>query len=95
MPLERTEGRIDAGVNEFLAEPISARGPYSPVHAIIERPRPFIRIRGFNKDFGPDRRRQTLVSDKGPERRKEAVAEPVEEGAGILNREEIEALLNG
>ena len=73
----------------------SARGLYSRVQAIIERPRPFIRIRGFNKDFGPDRRRQTLVSDKGPERRKEAVAELVEESAGTLNREEVQALLNG
>ncbi|HYD31255.1 MAG TPA: response regulator, partial [Azospirillaceae bacterium] len=56
----------DAGVHEFLAKPISAKGLYSRVRSIIERPRAFVRTPTY---FGPDRRRRQM-DYKGKERRK-------------------------
>ena len=56
----------DAGVNEFLAKPISAKALWTRIAALIERPRPFIRAENY---FGPDRRRRQYDYD-GPERRK-------------------------
>ena len=57
----------DSGVHEFLAKPISAKGIYSRIRAIIESPRPFIRAGLY---FGPDRRRKENPNYNGPERRK-------------------------
>lgn len=51
-----TEAR-DAGINEFLAKPISAKSIYQRIAMIIDNPRPFIRSKNY---FGPDRRRQDL-----------------------------------
>ena len=56
----------DAGVNEFLAKPVSAASLYRRLHAVIERPRPFVRAKEF---FGPDRRRKAAPDYEGPERR--------------------------
>jgi CheY-like chemotaxis protein len=50
----------DAGVNEFLAKPISVKGLYARIHAIIHRPRQYVRTKGF---AGPDRRRRTKNPD--------------------------------
>lgn len=47
----------DAGINEFLAKPISAKLLYKRICSIIENPRPFIRTESY---FGPDRRRRQL-----------------------------------
>ena len=41
------------GMTQFLAKPVSAKTIYSRICAVIENPRPFIRISDF---FGPDRR---------------------------------------
>ncbi len=79
----------DSGIHEFLAKPISAKGLYSRIRAIIEHPRPFVRAGLY---FGPDRRRRSLASYMGQERRKDA--EDGEEG-GELSQDEVEALLNG
>jgi two-component system, chemotaxis family, chemotaxis protein CheY len=57
----------DAGITEFLAKPISAKGLYQRVLNVVANPRPFIRTKSY---FGPDRRRNTTVSYAGPERRK-------------------------
>lgn len=66
-----TEAR-DAGINEFLAKPISAKSLYQRITAIIDNPRPFIRSKNY---FGPDRRRQDMGPPRGvSERRKEAAA---------------------
>lgn len=46
----------DAGVNEFLAKPVTPDGVYKRLQAIIERPRPFVKIDTY---IGPDRRRRT------------------------------------
>ena len=48
------EGR-DAGVNEFLTKPITARGVIHRLTLLIENPRPFVRAGDY---FGPDRRRR-------------------------------------
>ncbi len=83
-----TEAR-DAGVNEFLAKPISARSLYMRFASIIENPRPFVRAKGY---FGPDRRRQNSGPPRGVrEKRKDELAKmSAVEG---LSTTEIDALL--
>ncbi len=55
----------DAGINEFLVKPISARALIMRLQAVIEKPRQFVRADGY---FGPDRRRKDLPH-RGQERR--------------------------
>jgi len=57
----------DSGVNELLAKPISAKGLYSRICAIIDNPREFVRTKNY---FGPDRRRKKSDDYTGIERRK-------------------------
>ena len=82
----------DAGINEFLTKPISAKALYARLISIIDNPRPFVRTTGY---FGPDRRRQKLGSPRGKgERRKDEIAKPEEENAAEgLSPDEVEALL--
>jgi len=47
----------DAGINEFLAKPVSATELYRRIDSVIEKPRPFVEAGRF---FGPDRRRREL-----------------------------------
>ncbi len=69
----------DAGVNEFLAKPISAKALYSRLISIIENPRPFIRTKTY---FGPCRRRRNVGAPRGmKERRADELAKP-----GVQNR---------
>lgn len=56
----------DAGVNEFVVKPLTARALLSRIDTIIMRPRPFIRCASY---FGPDRRRKTDPAYGGPFRR--------------------------
>jgi CheY-like chemotaxis protein len=56
----------DAGVTEFLAKPISAKGLYQRILNVVANPRPFIKTKTY---FGPDRRRNTGNAYIGPERR--------------------------
>ena len=56
----------DAGVTEFLAKPISAKGLYQRILNVVASPRPFIKTKTY---FGPDRRRNTNTAYMGPERR--------------------------
>ena len=62
----------DAGVNEFIAKPVSAKTLMQRLQAVIEHPRPYVRTKAY---FGPCRRRRA-VDYEGPERRekKEAAA---------------------
>ena len=55
----------DAGVNEFMAKPVSPKTLYARIAAVIERPRPFVRLENF---FGPDRRRRE-TNFKGADQR--------------------------
>jgi CheY-like chemotaxis protein len=65
----------DAGVNEFLVKPISSKGLYDRILAVVAFPRPFIRTKSF---FGPDRRRGVSASYSGIERRRGATAETIQ-----------------
>lgn len=56
----------DAGVNEFLAKPVSAAKLFARIKAIIEHPRPFVRTASY---FGPCRRRRDDPRYQGPDRR--------------------------
>ena len=64
--MHRVTQARDAGVNEFLAKPVSAQRLYSRIQAIIENNRQFIKIKEF---FGPDRRRKDLGSYREADRR--------------------------
>ncbi len=59
-----TEAR-DAGINEFMAKPISAKALYRRLVSVIENPRQFVRTKTY---FGPDRRRK-VEPFQGPDRR--------------------------
>jgi len=65
-----TERRVkearDAGCNEFLAKPVTARGVLERIVEVIEHPRAFVRCEGY---FGPDRRRRVDPAYTGPRRR--------------------------
>ena len=60
-----TEAR-DAGVNEFIVKPLTAKVLVDRINACIYRQRPFIRCDGY---FGPDRRRKDDPYFAGPYRR--------------------------
>jgi CheY-like chemotaxis protein len=61
-----TEAR-DAGVNEFLAKPLTARGVLDRIGTVIDYPRPYVRTDDY---FGPDRRRRADPRHTGPWRRR-------------------------
>lgn len=61
-----------AGVTEFLAKPLNARGVMHRINEIINNPRPFVRATEY---FGPCRRRKIDHDFQGEERRGLAPAE--------------------
>lgn len=63
---ERVRAALDAGVNEILVLPPSAKALEARLREIIERPRKFVRGENY---FGPDRRRQVRGDYAGPFRR--------------------------
>jgi len=63
----RVQEARDAGVNEFLAKPISATALFSRIYAVINQNREFVKSRNY---FGPDRRR-SKIPWHGTERRKD------------------------
>src|SRR6185436_2011519 len=65
--IERVHAARDAGVNEFLAKPVSAKTVIARLTSVIEHPRPFVRTKSY---FGPCRRRRRNDDHfQGPERR--------------------------
>ena len=64
--LDHVRAARDAGVNEFLAKPVSARVILTRLTAVIEHPRPYVRTKAY---FGPCRRRRGHDEYRGPERR--------------------------
>lgn len=64
--MERVQAARDAGVNEFLAKPVSAKAIMTRMVSVIEHPRPFVRTKVY---FGPCRRRRRDAGYSGPERR--------------------------
>lgn len=57
----------DAGVNDFLSKPISAKSLLSRIVSVVENPRSFVETDGY---FGPDRRYRSVPHD-GPDRRQD------------------------
>ena len=55
-----------AGVTEFLAKPLNARGVMHRLNEVISNPRPFVRVGEY---FGPCRRRRIDHEFSGQERR--------------------------
>lgn len=64
--IARVHEARDAGVNEFLAKPLTAQGVIGRLHQVLENPRPFVRGGEY---FGPDRRRRADPNYAGPWRR--------------------------
>jgi CheY-like chemotaxis protein len=64
--MQRVNEAREAGVNEFLAKPLTARGVIERLTQVVENPRPFIRTATY---FGPDRRRRADPKFTGPWRR--------------------------
>jgi two-component system chemotaxis response regulator CheY len=62
----RVQEARDAGVNEMLAKPVTARSVIDRINLVIEHPRPYIRADDY---FGPDRRRRVDPYHSGPWRR--------------------------
>lgn len=61
----------DAGVNMFMAKPISAKAMYDRLVWMVNHPLPFLRTRNY---FGPDRRRKDIGPPSGiRERRAEGI----------------------
>jgi PleD family two-component response regulator len=86
-------GRIvaarDAGVNEFVVKPISAKSLFDRIQAVIERPRPFVRLKSY---FGPDRRRKTV--GRGEEERRVAKPAMVPAPGHPMRQSEVNVLFN-
>jgi DNA-binding response OmpR family regulator len=64
--LQRVQEARNAGVNEFLAKPLTAKGVLERISQVIDHPRPFVRAGDY---FGPDRRRRADPNYRGPWRR--------------------------
>jgi CheY-like chemotaxis protein len=65
-------GARDAGVNEFMVKPVTAKNLLLRIQSIIDNPRPFIRTTNY---FGPDRRRVQKPNYEGPWRRKDDIVD--------------------
>ena len=64
--LSRVQEARNAGVNEFMAKPLTARGVVERLNQIVENPRAYVKTEDY---FGPDRRRRIDPNFQGPERR--------------------------
>ena len=78
LTMRRIQEARDAGVNEFVAKPITARNVLERLQLIIDHPRPFVRTDDY---FGPDRRRRNDPAYAGPWRRSGDGPQPKARGA--------------
>ena len=74
----------DAGVNEFVAKPVSVESIASRLTLMIDKARPFVRSKEY---FGPDRRRRKSPPPESPMRRAadQQAAETVDEPLAIVD----------
>ena len=63
----RVSAARDAGVNEFLVKPVTAKSLMERITAVVNNPRSFVKGGHY---FGPDRRRRKDIHYAGPWRRK-------------------------
>jgi CheY-like chemotaxis protein len=64
---DRVREARDAGVNTFMAKPISAKAMYERLVWMINHPLPFLRTNDY---FGPDRRRNDIGPPSGVRERR-------------------------
>lgn len=64
--MARVNEARNAGVDEFLAKPLTARGVLDRVALVIDHPRAYVRTSDY---FGPERRRRNDPLWEGPWRR--------------------------
>jgi CheY-like chemotaxis protein len=74
-----------AGVTEFLAKPLTARGVMHRINEIVNNPRPFVRASEY---FGPCRRRRIDHEFSGVERRGAPEVE-VQDALAEMNHEDV------
>ncbi|MFN9008502.1 MAG: response regulator [Hyphomonadaceae bacterium] len=67
----RVNAARDAGVNEFLVKPVTAKSLMERLTLIVNKPRNFVKSKLY---FGPDRRRRPDPNYGGSERRKDLQA---------------------
>ena len=60
----------DAGVTEFLAKPISAKGLYQRILNVVANPRPFIKTKTYFGPGPPAQYQQRLYRPRAPRRRR-------------------------
>jgi two-component system, chemotaxis family, chemotaxis protein CheY len=63
----RVNSARDAGVNEFLVKPVTAKSLMERITSVVNNPRSFVKGGAY---FGPDRRRRKDTNFSGPWRRK-------------------------
>ena len=63
--LDRIRVARDAGVNEFLAKPVSPEALYGRLTSVVRQPPPYVETGTY---FGLDRRRREAVNFNGPYR---------------------------
>jgi len=64
--MARVQEARNAGVNEFLAKPLTARSVVERITQIVENPRAYVKTADY---FGPERRRRNDPNFTGPFRR--------------------------
>ena len=64
--IDQVKQARDAGVNEFIAKPVSVKTMMQRLVSVIETPRPYVRTKAY---FGPCRRRRGADEYRGSERR--------------------------
>ena len=73
--IDKVQEARDAGINEFLAKPVSVNAMMTRLVSVIENPRPFVRTSCY---FGPCRRRHDGEVYQGPERRADPASQAAE-----------------
>ena len=88
--IEHVRQARDAGVNEFIAKPVSVKTMMSRLIAVIENPRPYVRTKVY---FGPCRRRRGDNEYRGPERRRGKIRGSGGIGAAMARQQPIELFM--
>jgi len=84
----RIQQARNAGVNEYLVKPVSPKALFSRIRAVIERPRPYVRLDSY---FGPDRRRQDINQAKDRRASQKHTPVPADQS---MHQDQVNALFN-
>jgi len=86
---QRIQRAHNVGVNEYLIKPVAPRDLYSRIRAVIERPRPYVKVTSY---FGPDRRHQNIAHAE--DRRKNSHGTIPVPSKQVMNQDQVNALFN-